>query len=66
MSTTIPNAPPDERSDDELADMEFGKLTSKEYLYVSKHPVGEPLPTPIDDEPPYVIFLATYISYGIL
>ncbi|RLV84997.1 Serine palmitoyltransferase 2 [Meyerozyma sp. JA9] len=66
MSTTIPNAPPDERSDDELADMEFGKLTSKEYLYVSKHPVGEPLPTPIDDEPPYVIYIATYISYLIL
>lgn len=66
MSTTIPNAPPDTRLEAELADLEFGKLTSKEYLYVSKHPVGEPLPTPIDDEPPYAIYIATYISYLIL
>lgn len=66
MSTLIPNAPDDDRSDEIKANLEYGRLTSKEYLYVSKHPVGEPLPTPIDDEPPYVIHLATLLSYFIL
>lgn len=66
MSTLIPNAPPDDRSEDVKANLEYGKLTSEDYLYVSKHPVGEPLPTPIDDEPPYVIHLATLLSYLIL
>lgn len=66
MYTCIPNAPPDDRSDEVKAEMEFGKLTSKDYLYTSKHPVGEPLPTPIDDEPPLVIHLATFLSYLIL
>lgn len=66
MSTLIPNAPADDRADDVKADLEYGRLTSKEYLYVSKHPVGEPLPIPIDDEPPYVIHIATLLSYLIL
>lgn len=66
MSTLIPNAPVDDRDEDIKADLEFGKLTSEEYLYVSRHPVGEPLPTPIDDEPPYVIHIATLLSYLIL
>lgn len=66
MSTLIPDAPFDPREDDVKADLEYGKLTSKEFLYVSKHPVGEPLPTPIDDEPPYLIHLATLSSYLIL
>ena len=46
--------------------IEYGKLTSNDYLYVSKHPLGEPLLTPIDDEPPYIILIATYINYLIL
>ncbi|KAK7684614.1 serine palmitoyltransferase component [Cerrena zonata] len=66
MSSQIPNAPPDDRPKEVLADLEYGRLTSKEYLHVSKHPVGEPLPVPIDDEPPYSIYIATYISYLIL
>lgn len=66
MSTLIPNAPDDDRTDKVKADLEYGRLTSKEYLYVSKHPVGEPLPIPIDDEPPYVIHIATLLSYLIL
>lgn len=66
MSTLIPDAPPDTRPDSVKADLEYGKLTSREYLHVSKHPVGEPLPTPIDDEPPYLIHLATLLSYLIL
>lgn len=66
MSTLIPHAAADDRPASVKADLEFGKLTSTEYLYVSKHPVGEPLPTPIDDEPPYIIHLATLLSYLIL
>ncbi|OBA21199.1 PLP-dependent transferase [Metschnikowia bicuspidata var. bicuspidata NRRL YB-4993] len=66
MSTLIPDAPYDPRAEGVKADLEYGALTSKEYLYVSKHPVGEPLPTPIDDEPPYLIHLATLLSYLIL
>lgn len=66
MSSLIPNAPRDTRPDDVKARLEYGSLTSNEYLYVSKHPVGEPLPTPIDDEPPYVIHIATLLSYLIL
>lgn len=66
MSTLIPRAAADDRPDGLKADLEYGKLTSKDYLYVSKHPVGEPLPTPIDDEPPYIIHLATLLSYLIL
>lgn len=66
MSTLIPNAPIDTRPADVQADLEYGNSTSKEHLYVSKHPVGEPLPEPIDDEPPYFIFLATLLSYFIL
>lgn len=66
MSSSIPNAPMDTRPDDVKARLEYGRLTSNEYLYVSKHPVGEPLPTPIDDEPPYVIHIATLLSYLIL
>lgn len=66
LTENIPNAPEDDRPSDVLADLEYGKLTSKDYLYVSKHPAGQPLPTPIDDEPPYIIYIATYISYLIL
>ncbi|KAK6201476.1 palmitoyl transferase [Scheffersomyces amazonensis] len=66
LSPYIPNALPDDRPAEELAELEYGKLTSEKYLYVSKHPLGEPLPLPIDDEPPYIIYIATYISYLIL
>ncbi|WLF79385.1 serine palmitoyltransferase component [Lodderomyces elongisporus] len=65
-SKFIPNAPEDNRPLSLRSDLEYGKLTSKEYLYVSKHPVGEPLPTPIDDDPPYVIYLSTYLNFLIL
>ncbi|RCK63220.1 Serine palmitoyltransferase 2 [Candida viswanathii] len=63
---SIPNAPEDNRPLEVRSNLEYGKLTSKKHLYVSKHPVGEPLPTPIDDEPPYAILIATYICFLIL
>ncbi|ANZ76894.1 BA75_03809T0 [Komagataella pastoris] len=66
MSKTIPNALIDNDSPQEKAEKEFGSLTSKEWLFVSKHNPGEPLPVPIEDEPPYFILIATYLNYLIL
>lgn len=65
-SKSIPNAPEDNRPIEVRSNLEYGKQLSNEYLYVSKHPVGEPLPTPIDDDPPYPIYLLTYLNYLIL
>lgn len=62
----IPTALPDKRLKQIISDHEYGTLESDEHLYVSRHPANEPLPTPIDDEPPYIIYLATYLSYIIL
>lgn len=66
MSTLIPNAPPDNRPDEIKKELEYGRLLSKEHLYVSKHPVGKPLPLPLDDEPPCYIHVATLLSFLFL
>lgn len=66
MSSLIPNAPPDHRSDEAIKELEYGKLTSNEYLFVSKHPVDEPLPQPIDDEPPYYVYVTTLLGFLFL
>ncbi|TLS30713.1 hypothetical protein PpBr36_03574 [Pyricularia pennisetigena] len=47
------------------AEAEFGPLLSQSHRYVSKHQ-GEPLETPVLDEPPYYYVLTTYISYLVL
>ncbi|CAH6720220.1 serine palmitoyltransferase 2 [[Candida] jaroonii] len=65
-SNTLPQAPVDDRPPEVLADLEFGKLTSKEYLYVAKHPENEPYIKSIEDEPPLFIYISTYLSYLIL
>ncbi|KAI5954276.1 LCB2 [Candida jiufengensis] len=65
-SKYIPNAPEDNRSIEVRSNLEYGKLTSKKYLHISKHPIGEPLPIPIDDDPPYAILLSTYLNFLIL
>ncbi|KAI3404553.1 LCB2 [Candida oxycetoniae] len=65
-SNCIPNAPVDNRPLAVRSELEYGKLKSEKYLHVSKHPIGEPLPTPIDDDPPYVIYLSTYLNFLIL
>lgn len=62
----IPDAPIETRPPETVADLEFGKLTSKEYLYVSQHPEGQTFQPAIEDEPPLFIFIATYLSYLIL
>jgi serine palmitoyltransferase len=46
-------------------DAQFGPLLHPSHTYVSMHH-GEPLETPVIDEPPYYFILTTYISYLIL
>lgn len=65
-SKNIPNAPKLEGTEEELSHKEYGLLTSTDFLHISQHPLGEPLPVPIEDEPPYIIYIATYVSYLIL
>ncbi|ODQ82728.1 hypothetical protein BABINDRAFT_173580 [Babjeviella inositovora NRRL Y-12698] len=65
-ASKIPNAPPDNFTPAERTEREFGRLTSKEHLYVSQHISSEPLPEPIMDEPPYFILICTYLNYLIL
>lgn len=66
MSKFIPDAPKDDRLPEVQAEREYGKLTSKEYLFVSKHPLGEALPEPIADEPPYYVLIATLLNFLFL
>ncbi|ODV87977.1 hypothetical protein CANARDRAFT_26147 [[Candida] arabinofermentans NRRL YB-2248] len=63
---TVPNAPEENLTAEEKEDLEFGKLTSTDHLYVAKYNQNEPLPTPILDEPPYYIVIFTYLNYLIL
>ncbi|CAI5757511.1 unnamed protein product [Candida verbasci] len=66
FTRTIPNAPEDDRPLEIISDHEYGKLTSDEYLYTSKHPVGEPFLKPEEGEPTYIIYLATYLNFLLL
>jgi len=45
---------------------QFGPLTHPSHKYVSRHPKGQPVVNPIEDEPPQYYFVTTYISYLIL
>ncbi|EGV60468.1 palmitoyl transferase [Yamadazyma tenuis ATCC 10573] len=62
----MPDAPAEDRPPEEVAELEFGKLTSTDYLYVSQHPAGQPYPNPVEDDPPIFIYIVTYLSYLIL
>lgn len=53
-------------SQEEQREKEFGLLESKEFLYTSQHPVGEPYVTEKLEEPSYLIILITYLNYLIL
>ena len=66
MTLAVPNAPLESRNEGALAELEFGKLTSEDYLHESKHPPGKPITEVRMDEPPYYIYIMTYISYLIL
>lgn len=45
---------------------EFGHCADEQYRTTSQHKPGTPLPTHIEQDPPYYILLSTYISYLIL
>lgn len=66
MSLVIPQIDLSGISIEDKKENEFGSLTSDDYRYttVSRH--GEPLPDPIEDEPPYYVLLITYLNYLIL
>jgi serine palmitoyltransferase len=65
-STTLFQPPSsDEVSRQKRFDAQFGPLTNPSHRYVSKHH-GEPLQSPVIDEPPYYFVLTTYISYLLL
>ncbi|CDK29186.1 unnamed protein product [Kuraishia capsulata CBS 1993] len=66
MSNKVPDFPTDAHLTENKEEREFGSLTSKEWLCVSKHTPGRPLPKPVVDEPPYYILIATYLSFLIL
>lgn len=50
----------------ELNEVEFGKLTSKKYLYKSHWPAGKELPFVPEDLPNLYVFISTYLSYLLL
>ena len=45
---------------------EFGHCADERYRYVSQHPSNTDLPDHVEQDPPYYIFLSTYISYLLL
>lgn len=55
----------DEARKEERAASQFGPLLHPTHRHVSQS-FGQPLETPIEDEPPYYFVLTTYLSYLIL
>ncbi|KAH3683580.1 hypothetical protein WICPIJ_005427 [Wickerhamomyces pijperi] len=53
-------------SKEDKKENEFGALTSQEYRYKTVSRNGKPLPDPIEDEPPYYVYIITYLNYLIL
>ncbi|KAG7885574.1 hypothetical protein KL938_000606 [Ogataea parapolymorpha] len=61
----LPNAPEEHLSEKERMEMEFGPLSSKDYLYEVSYDPNQPL-NPAVDEPPYFVVIFTYLNYLIL
>jgi serine palmitoyltransferase len=66
MSRIVPQIDLSALSVEDKKEDEFGALTSQEYRYRTVARNGEPLPDPIEDEPPYYVLLITYLDYLIL
>ncbi|GME86625.1 hypothetical protein B5S31_g5814 [[Candida] boidinii] len=66
LTLRVPDSPPDDIPPEIKMEKEYGKLTSDKWLYTSKHQVGTPLPTPIEDDPPYFIVILTYLNYLVV
>lgn len=65
LSPHVPDPPVSNLSIEEKAEMEFGTLTSHEYLCVAEHDPNEKISKSILDEPPYYIVISTYLNYLI-
>lgn len=50
----------------ELHEMEFGRLTSKKYLYTSNWPANKEPPHVPEDLPSLFVFITTYMNYLVL
>lgn len=50
----------------QLDPKEFGPLESHDHLYVQSHEAGVALENPVEDLPPYIIFIETYLHYLLL
>ncbi|KAF8249672.1 PLP-dependent transferase [Wilcoxina mikolae CBS 423.85] len=67
-TTTMLFSPPSPEQSRKLARQhaQFAQLTHPSHKYVSRHPKGQPVVDPVEDEPPQYYFVTTYISYLIL
>ncbi|AMD22212.1 HGL128Cp [Eremothecium sinecaudum] len=66
MNTKVPLIEPEEISSEDKIENEFGRLTSKKYLYSATSRCGKPSQDPVLDSPPYYISVITYLDYLIL
>lgn len=64
FSTRVPDAPPDTRTPEEKAEMEFGKLTSTEWLATASSTTG--FRQVIQEDPPYHVVIITWLNYGFM
>jgi len=67
-TTTMLFSPPSPEQSRKLARQhaQFAQLGHPSHKYVSRHPKGQPVVVPVEDEPPQYYFVTTYISYLIL
>lgn len=67
-TTTMLFSPPSPEQSRKIAreHAQFAPLIHPSHKYVSRHPEGQPIVNPIEDEPPQYYFVTTYISYLIL
>jgi serine palmitoyltransferase len=63
LSAHVPDPPVNTYTQEEKAEMEFGSLTSTEYLSEAQHTEGEEIRTQTLDDPPYYIVISTYLDY---
>ncbi|KAF9523803.1 serine palmitoyltransferase 2 [Crepidotus variabilis] len=62
----LPTRPPNSAQVFSTVHTEFGHCANDKYRTTSQHKLGTPLPTHVEQDPPYYILLSTYVSYLIL
>jgi hypothetical protein len=63
---TLPHRPPTSEQVFTTVHAEFGHCDNETHRYTSRHAHGTPVKGHVEQDPPYYILLATYISYLIL